>query len=136
MKKEQYENTRNKFREYRLLKKELECRTSYILEFKRLLILPLPKAEVKLHKIYNSIIREMEDNARLIRKHLQLIERVLNKLEGPERNVMYYRYIEGIDWITMPEYMNYEQRSCQLFEAKALDKIIKMNIDWSDVNVK
>lgn len=136
MKKTEYEKTRSMLRQYRLLKKELECRTSYIADFKKILINPIPQSEEVLHKIYNCIINEMEQKAFKVQKKLHTIEKILDKLEGPERNVIYYRYIMGIDWITMPEYMNYEQRSCQLFETKALDKILKMNIDWSDNDVE
>lgn len=131
-----YERIRSVFKEYRLLKKELECRTKYIEEFKKILIRPLPKTEEALHKIYSTIVKDMEINAKKMASRLNLIEKTINRLEGGERNVMYFRYIEGIDWITMPEYMMYEQRTCQLFETKALDKILKMNINWEDENVK
>lgn len=136
MKRNKYEKLRNIFREYRLLKKELECRTEYIADFKKILIQPLPIAEEALHKIYGSIVKDMEQKAAKAQKKLRLIEDVIDRLDGTERNVMYFRYIEGIEWIAMPEYMMYEQRTCQLFETKALDKIIKMNIDWSNENVK
>lgn len=132
MKKSEYEKTRNILRQYRLLKKELECRTDYITDFKKMLIQPIPQSEEVLHRIYNCILKEMEQKALKLKKKLHFIENILDKLDGPEHNVIYYRYIIGIDWITMPEYMNYEQRTCQLFETKALDKILKMNIDWSD----
>ena len=119
MKKQKYERVRKKFREYRLLKKELECRTAYIDEFKKVLINPLPKTEKSLLKVYSSIIKEMEKKAMLLASKLRLIEKVIDKLEGPQRSVMYYRYIEGIEWINMPEYMMYEQRTCQIFECNA-----------------
>lgn len=131
-----YERIRRVFKEYRLLKKELECRTKYIEEFKKILVRPLPKTEEALHKIYGTIVKDMECNVKKLASRLSLIEKTINSLEGAERNVMYFRYIEGIDWITIPEYMMYEQRTCQLFEAKALDKIMKMDIDWEDENVK
>lgn len=132
MRKTEYEKIRAIFKEYRLLKKELECRTKYIEEFKKILIRPLPKTEEALHRVYNTIIRDMEDTAEKMSLRLKLIESTVNRLEGAERSVMYYRYIEGIEWITMPEYMMYEQRTCQLFEARALRKILEMNIKWED----
>lgn len=132
MRKTEYEKIRVIFKEYRLLKKELECRTKYIEEFKKILVRPLPKTEEALHRVYNTIIRDMEDTAEKMSLRLKLIESTVNRLEGAERSVMYYRYIEGIEWITMPEYMMYEQRTCQLFEARALRKILEMNIKWED----
>lgn len=130
MRSKKYERIRKVLKEYRMLKKELECRTKYIEEFRKILIRPLPKTEESLHKIYKTIIDDMESNAKKLSSRLNLIENIINKLEGAERNVLYYRYIEGIDWITMPEYLMYEQRTCQLFETKALDRIIKMDIRW------
>lgn len=125
-----YEKIRRIFKDYRLLKSELESRTKYIEEFKKILVRPLPKTEESLHKIYDTIIEDMEARAKKLSLRLNLIEDVIDKLDGAERNVMYYRYVAGIDWITMPEYLMYEQRTCQLFETKALNKILKMNIRW------
>ena len=71
-----------------------------------------------------------------LRKKLRTIEKVLNNLTGPERSVLYHRYIVGIDWIDMPEHLLYEQRSCQLYEVRALKKIAKMKIDWECCDVE
>ena len=130
--KNEYIKIRNAFKEYRLLEKELISRTAYIEEFKKIMINTLPKDEKTLYKIYKNIISDMEKNALKLRRRLRLLDNIVNKLEGAERNVIYFRYIRGIDWIDMPEYMMYEQRTCQLFEMKALKKILKMNINWSD----
>ena len=125
-----YEKIRRIFKDYRLLKDELQSRTKYIDEFKKILIRPLPKTEETLHKIYDTIVEDMEQKAKKLSSRLKLIEGVIDRLDGAERSVMYYRYVEGIDWIIMPEYLMYEQRTCQLFEAKALKKISKMDIRW------
>lgn len=130
MRYEKYEKIRNIFREYRLLQNELESRTKYIEEFRKILVRPLPKTEESLHRIYETIINDMEETAKKLSERLSLIESTVSKLDGPERNVMYYRYIVGIEWISIPEYMMYEQRTCQLYETKALNKIIKMDIRW------
>lgn len=136
LKNKQYEKIRQVFREYRIFKKELEYRTKYIEDFRKILIRPLPKNEEVLHKIYKTIIGDMENTANKMALRLRLIENTINRLYGNEKNVMYYRYIEGIDWLRMPEYMMYEQRTCQLFEANAIKKIYRMNIDWENENVK
>lgn len=125
-----YEKIRRIFKDYRLLKDELKSRTKYIDEFKKILIRPLPKTEEALHRIYDTIVEDMEQTAKKLSSKLRLIEDVIGRLDGAERSVMYYRYVEGIDWITMPEYLMYEQRTCQLFETKALKKILKMDIRW------
>ena len=130
--KNEYIKIRNAFKEYRLLEKELISRTAYIEEFKKIMINTLPKDEKTLYKIYKNIISDMEKNALKLRRRLRLLDNIVNKLECAERNVIYFKYIRGIDWIDMPEYMMYEQRTCQLFEMKALKKILKMNINWSD----
>ncbi len=135
MKSKKYEEVRNVLKSYRLLQNELRSRTEYISEFRRILIQPLSKDEEVLRKVYNNIISEMVKNALKLQKNLKVLESITERLSGQERNIIYFRYIKGIDWVNMPEYMMYEQRTCQLFEVKALEKILKMNIDWSDFNV-
>ncbi len=132
MKQSKHSIIRIYLREYRLIRQELELRTKYINEFSKILVKPLPKIEIKLHRIYSEIIDDMENNAKRLSKRLRLIENVFSKLHGVERKVMYLRYIEGVEWIDMPEYMMYEQRTCQSFEKKALEKIEKMNINWEE----
>lgn len=123
-------------KEYRFIQKELKSRTEYMMDFKRILIDPLPESEKSLKKAYMSIINDMNGEIKKLRSFLQKIENVLDKLPGAERSVIYHRYIMGIDWITMPEYVMYEQRSCQNYEVKALKRIAKMNIEWDGADVK
>lgn len=131
-----YKEVRKWFREYRIMKNELESRVNYLNVFKMTLIKPLPETEETLQRVYNTITKDMETEIKKLRKRLRTIEKVLNNLTGPERSVLYHRYIVGIEWINMPEYVLYEQRSCQLYEVKALKKIAKMKIDWECENVK
>ena len=123
-------------REYRFIQKELKSRTEYMMDFKKILIDPLPESEKTLKKTYMSIIDDMNGEIKKLRSFIQKIEKVLDKLPGAERSVIYHRYIMGIDWITMPEYVMYEQRSCQNYEVKALKRIAKMNIEWDGADVK
>lgn len=130
MKNEKYAKIRKKLRCYRVTKKELEARTRHIEEFRKILMNPLPATEHTLRKIYAEVIDSMEAEAKKLSDYLKTVNNVLQRLEGSERSIIYFRYIEGIDWITMPEYMHYEQRNCQNIEGRALEKISKMNIDW------
>ena len=131
-----YKDVRNWLREYRIMKKELETRVNYLAVFRKTLIKPLPETEETLHRIYNAITKDMQTEIVKLRKKLRTIEKVLNNLTGPERSVLYHRYIVGIEWINMPEYLLYEQRSCQIYEVRALKKIAKMKIDWEWDNVE
>lgn len=131
MKRAEYAAIRRKLKSYTHIKRELELRTAHISDFRKILINPLPETEKTLKKIYYNIIVSMEKEADKLRKRLNLIDSILDELDGNERSIIYYRYIEGIDWLRMPEYMMYEQRNCQIIENKALEKIAKMDIDWS-----
>lgn len=127
-----HEEIRKKLREYRLLKNELECRTKYIEDFKKILITPLPQTEEAIHRIYKTITDDMECKAKKLQKRLDLLNRIIDRLDGNLRSIIYFRYVIGIDWLSMPEYMLYEQRTCQIFEKNALEQIEKMNIRWED----
>ncbi len=127
-----YGKLRKRLRAYRLIKKELIARTEHMEGFRKILLDPLPNTEERLRTIYSEIISSMQEEAANLLKTLNGIDKALERLEGRERSVIYFRYIEGIDWINMPEYMNYEQRTCQNIETAALDKIMKMNIDWGE----
>ena len=123
---------RRNLKNYRILQKEIELRTKYIADFKATLISPLPKTEETLHKIYKKLVFDMETKLRLLQKKFDLLNDIIDKLDGEERSVIYFRYILGINWVDIPEYMMYEQRSCQNFESNAIKKIAKMKIDWGD----
>lgn len=132
MNKSKYSELRSKLREYRLLQKEIECRTKYMENFKETLIAPLPKSEKALRKVYKNIIDDMYAKVKILENKLNLLNTIIDKLEGNLRSVIYYRYVIGVSWISLPEYMMYEQRTCQFYEKKALEKIEKMNIDWEN----
>ncbi len=134
MKRAEYAAIRRKLRSYTLMKRELELRTAHLSDFRKILVNPIPESEKALKKIYYNITDSMEKDADKLRRRLKLIESILDGLEGNERNIIYYRYIEGIDWLRMPEYMLYEQRNCQIIEKRALEKIAQMDIDWSGEN--
>lgn len=127
---------RNKLKKYRILQKELELRTNYIADFKKILVTPLPATEDTLRRIYSNIILDMEKKARKLSEELKLLEKIIDKLDEDSKNIIYYRYVLGISWINMPQYMMYEQRTCQIYEIKALKKIEKMDIDWENYHVK
>ena len=97
---------------------------------------PLSEEEVALNKIYKSIIGYMEKQGTFLKKRLREIERVIDSLPVEEKTVIYHRYIAGVSWIDMPEYMMYELRTCQAIEMKALNKIAKMNIDWEGKKIE
>lgn len=125
-----YIKIRNKLRSYRLLKKELTARTKHTEEFRKVLLDPLPHTEKRLRAIYCEIINEMQNEAGKLLNEIKKIDKALQRLDERERSIIYFRYIEGIDWINLPEYVHYEQRTCQNIEVSALEKIIKMNINW------
>ncbi len=127
-----YTEIRKKLRRYRLLQKEIEHRTKYMEDFSKILVSPLPKTEDTLHRIYDEMLIDMKKKIEELQKKLTTIDKIMDKLEGNERSIIYYRYVLGINWVDLPEYMIYEQRSCQLFEINALKKIEKMDIDWEE----
>lgn len=128
--KKTYKDARKWLKQYKLAEKELKSRLDYAEEFKKILMHPLAEEEVALNKIYKSIVGYMEKQSTFLKNRLKEIERVIQTLPAEEKSVVYYRYIVGVSWIDMPEYMMYEQRTCQAFEMKALNRIAKMNIDW------
>ena len=130
MKKKTYQDARRWLKQYKLTEKELKSRLDYAEEFKKILMHPLSGEEIALNKIYRSIVSYMEKQSRFLKNRLREIERVIETLPAEEKAVIYYRYIVGVSWLDMPEYMMYEQRTCQTFEMKALNRIAKMNIDW------
>ena len=73
----------------------------------------------------------MEKQSIFLKNRLREIEEVIDLLPAEEKSVVYYRYIVGVSWLDMPEYIMYEQRTCQLYEMSALKKIAKMNIKRS-----
>lgn len=132
MNKNKYSELRSKLREYKMLESEIKYRTKYIENLKETLINPLPNTEKTLRKIYKRIIDDLYDKVNILEKKLKLLDSIIDKLDGNLRNVIYYRYVLGINWISIPEYMMYEQRTCQFYEEKALREIEKMNIDWEN----
>lgn len=132
MNKNKYSKLRSKLREYKMLESEIKCRTKYIENLKETLINPLPNTEKTLRKIYKRIIDDLYDKVNILEKKLKLLDSIIDKLDGNQRNVIYYRYVLGINWISIPDYMMYEQRTCQFYEEKALREIEKMNIDWEN----
>lgn len=132
MNKNKYSELRSKLREYKMLESEIKCRTKYIENLKETLINPLPDTEKTLRKIYKRIIDDLYDKVNILEKKIKLLDNIIDKLDGNLRNVIYYRYVLGINWISIPEYMMYEQRTCQFYEEKALREIEKMNIDWEN----
>lgn len=125
-----YDVIRKKLGEYRLIENELRLRTKYLDDFKKILVNPLPSCEVHLKEIYSVIIKEMECEITKLHKRIIIIDKIMNCLTEVERNVIYYRYILKTEWIKIPEYVLYEQRTCQAIEHRALKKISEMNIDW------
>lgn len=132
MNKNKYSELRSKLREYKMLESEIKYRTKYIENLKETLIKPLPNTEKTLRKIYKRIIDDLYDKVNILEKKLKLLDSIIDKLDGNQRNVIYYRYVLGINWISIPDYMMYEQRTCQFYEEKALREIEKMNIDWEN----
>lgn len=132
MNKNKYSKLRSKLREYKMLESEIKYRTKYIENLKETLINPLPNTEKTLRKIYKRIIDDLYDKVNILEKKLKLLDSIIDKLDGNQRNVIYYRYVLGINWISIPDYMMYEQRTCQFYEEKALREIEKMNIDWEN----
>lgn len=116
-----------------LIQKELRCRAEHLRQFKTEMCEPLKlasddSAQETLRGIYQDIVADMEMEMLKLKKQLRRIERVLRKLDGRERAVLYERYIRGTPWVDMAERINYEQRTCQYIEKSALDKILKMRI--------
>ena len=126
-----YDVIRKKLGEYKLIENELRLRTEYLEDFKKILVNPLPSCEVHLREIYAVIIKEMEDEITKLHKRIMIIDKIMSYLSEVERNVIYYRYILKTEWIKIPEYVLYEQRTCQAIEHRALKKISEMNIDWN-----
>lgn len=131
-----YTDIRRFFKNYRFIKKELEARTEYINDFKKILINPLPKSEEALNKIYTNIVKDMQKEARRLRYILNTLDFAMKKLSGAERNVLYHRYVIGTEWINLPEHIMYEQRTCQHLEVSALKKLAKMDLDWEGKNAE
>lgn len=131
-----FSDIRSWLREYRYFEKELRLRADYTTDLKRILLSPLSEEDCVLRNIYTRIINEIEDNSQKLLNVMYSIESVLDRLYGAERAVIYYRYILGVEWIKLPEYLMFEQRTCQSYETRALKKIAKMNIEWGDDYVK
>lgn len=131
--KKTYKDARRWLKQYKLVEKELKSRMDYAEEFKKILMHPLAEDEEALNKIYRSIIGYMEKQSQFLKNRLKEIENVIEKLPAEEKAVVYHRYIVGVSWLDMPEYVMYEQRTCQAFEMKALNKIAKMDINWEGV---
>lgn len=51
------------------------------------------------------------------------IEDMLGLLEADERAVLVWRYINGIYWENMSDYVHYEQRQCRRIHDRAIDKL-------------
>lgn len=128
--KKTYKDARRWLRQYKLFENELKSRLDYAEDFKKVLVHPLTEEENTLKRIYTAIITRMENQCRFLKHRLEEIEEVINTLPAEERTVIYHRYIIGVSWLDMPEYIMYEQRTCQTFEMRALNKIVKMDIDW------
>ena len=58
-------------KEYRFIQKALKSRTEYMMDFKRILIDPLPESEKSLKKAYMSIIDDMNGEIKKLRSFLQ-----------------------------------------------------------------
>lgn len=134
--KKTYMDARRWLKQYKLVEKELKSRLEYAEEFKKILVNPLAKDEVALNKIYRSIVDYMEKQSIFLKNRLREIEEVIDLLPAEEKSVIYHRYIVGVSWLDMPEYIMYEQRTCQLYEMSALKKIAKMNIDWEGKKIE
>ncbi len=131
-----YIQARKWIKEYRVIEKEVKSRISYINDYKKILEYDKLECSSALKKVYTPLIIEMESSISKLKRRLKDIDKAISKLDDLERSVIYHRYILGIPWINMPEYVLYEQRSCQLAEVRALKKIAKMNIEWRENNVE
>ncbi|MBR0278060.1 MAG: hypothetical protein IJQ50_06345 [Clostridia bacterium] len=134
MKIKNYLEARKWLRGYRLIEKEVKARMQYLDDFKKISKISSYDKNPAINKILRAIESDTKRKILKLQKRINDIEKALDKLDDFERNVLYHRYILGIEWIKLPEYILYEQRTCQLIEVRALKKIAKMNIEWSGNN--
>ena len=62
------------------------------------------------------------------------IEVMIEKLESTERQLMRFRYIEGLPWETVCVAMNYSWRQTHRIHGQALDKLVAAEIEKQEVS--
>ncbi len=150
MKSEKYTQMRKWLGRYQFILKEINARREHLEDFKNDIynplkahIISLPNKSgisdttlsrvINIRRIFGKMIDEMSLEIKRLHKAKEEIEAAISRLEGAERCIIYHRYILGIMWADMPEYVGYEAAQCHRIEARAIKKLLKM-IDINDEN--
>ena len=133
--------TRKWLKRYRWIQKELAAEIRNYEEFTRDIYNPLCSPNVdgiprgsslsdqtaatveRIQKEYGEVLHDKKRKIKELENGIKEIETVINRLDADERCVLYYRYVIGLSWNKMPEYIHYEERQCRRIENKALSKI-------------
>jgi hypothetical protein len=121
---------RRKLSGYKFLEKEMTGREAEMTELIKTLYAPLqtrPENGTKkaLEKIYAKMLGEMQTRLEDLSAARNEIEALFEGLDEYEKCICYHRFIRGVHWIDLPEFVGYEQRQCQVYETRALEKIQK-----------
>lgn len=138
--------TRKWLNSYRWLKKEVQAREKHLEDFIRDMYNPLkatciddmPKGSgdtsdqtadmvirinATMQITYVSMMNEMQYRIDNLKIAINEIEKVIESLPADERCILYHRFIVGIHWKNISEYLSYEQAQCTRIECRALDKL-------------
>lgn len=85
---------------------------------------PTHETILKIEKIEGRI-NELEDK---LNKHMAEFENIIESLESEEKAILTWRYINGIYWENMENYVHYSRRQCINIHDKAIDKLIKLRV--------
>ena len=128
VKSEKYTQMRKWLGRYQFILKEINARREHLEDFKNDIynplkahIISLPNKSgisdttlsrvINIRRIFGKMIDEMSLEIKRLHKAKEEIEAAISRLEGAERCIIYHRYILGIMWADMPEYVGYEARS-------------------------
>ena len=144
MKKDNWSHMRRWLSRYHFIIKEIGARREHLQDFIEELYNPLQatvqdgmpkgggisdptlKRVLDIKRLYETMMAEMQANIDSLYLTKNEIEQAVAQLDAAERCVIYHRYILGIAWADMPEYIGYERAQCYRLETSGLKKLAKM----------
>lgn len=82
----------------------------------------------KLDELERGLKKEREERLFI---YEDIAHRISTLSEEPEKDVLFYRYIRGLDWWEIAETMQYSERQVLRFHGRALSKL-QLNKDVSE----
>ena len=149
--KEERKKVRSYLRQYRIIKQERDVRLSEYNKNVKNMYDPMrsivldgaPKSKYKKSDITGNTAVEVWDYSAELKKEKEQIDRleaeifkiesIIGQLDYRERGVLYFIYIQGMDWDELSDYTHYQRTQNYRYEVRGIDEIIRRGL-YSEAN--